>query len=415
MIGRTVGLVLAAGVVFVSASSCTNDFGAFEGTAQPAGKSGSSSSGGDVGADSGPDGSSPGGTGGGSGASGSGGAGGVAGSGGSRGGSGGKAPDGGDAGGAPATGGGGATGGAAGDSGTGTGGSAGNCSSSQKRCGGNCVGLDDPATGCSGTSCSACSYPNAASICSVGQCAQGTCNSGFGDCDTSAAAPGCERPVHDDLANCGGCNRTCSSTRVTTLQCTANTCTSFCEPGFGNCSKPTAGVDNGCETNVTANTTNCGGCGNNCGMQRNKSCVAGKCVCDSARDCYSSNNPPASVLCDASGVCSCTGVLCVTGEGCTTGGGECSCNGGAKCGAGQTCCQTPAGCFDLQTDRDNCGGCNHACSPGFICVNAVCMCDAASDCDAGTSGVTSCSSGVCSCGSATCLPGQRCLAGGVCG
>jgi hypothetical protein len=45
----------------------------------------------------------------------------------------------------------------------------------------------------------------------------------------------------------------------------------------------------------------------------------------------------------------------------------------------------------------------------------VCQCDAAGDCDAGTSGVTSCTGGVCSCGSATCTAGQRCLVGGVCG
>ena len=369
MIRRTVGLALIAGVAFASGASCTNDFSAFEGTPSAAGRSGSSSNGGST-VDSGADGTSQGGSGGSGGASGSGGGGATAGSGGSLGGTGGQATDAGDAGGAPGTGGGAATGGAAGDSGTA--GAGGGCSSSQKLCSGKCVSLDDPATGCSGASCTACSFPNATSICSVGACAQGTCSPGFGDCDTTAAAPGCERPIHDDLANCGGCNRACSSTNVATAACTGNACTSFCKAGFGNCSRPTAGVDNGCETSVTT-TANCGGCGNNCGSQRNKSCLAGKCVCDNQRDCFPSNNPPSTVVCDPSGVCKCDTSLCVSGETCASNGTACSCNGDAACGAGQTCCQTPAGCFDLQTDSANCGGCGHPCAPGVACVAGVCQ------------------------------------------
>jgi hypothetical protein len=95
-------------------------------------------------------------------------------------------------------------------------------------------------------------------------------------------------------------------------------------------------------------------------------------VCDALRDC-SENNNTTNVACDPSGVCSCTGVLCMIGETCIPGGAECRCNGGAKCGAGQVCCQTPAGCFDLQTDADNCGGCGHGCTPGHACVAGACQ------------------------------------------
>jgi hypothetical protein len=217
------------------------------------------------------------------------------------------------------------------------------------------------------------------------------------------------------VANCGECDRVCSKSGVASVACTAGACTSSCMPGLGNCTKPATGGDNGCETNVTADPVNCGGCGNDCGRQNGKVCVNGTCTCSGQNYRCRLGGSVNNILCDASGVCSCSGVLCAPGESCTGGGGECRCNNSPHCAAGQTCCQTPAGCFDLQTDRNNCGGCGHGCSPGFICVGAVCMCDSAADCDAGTSGVTSCNSGVCSCGSATCTAGQRCLAGGVCG
>jgi hypothetical protein len=80
--------------------------------------------------------------------------------------------------------------------------------------------------------------------------------------------------------------------------------------------------------------------------------------------------------CESStGLCSCDGTACVPGEACVKkqGNNVCSCNGGDACTAGRVCCQSPAGCKDLDTDKDNCGGCGHACPKGQNCSAGQCQ------------------------------------------
>jgi hypothetical protein len=31
-------------------------------------------------------------------------------------------------------------------------------------------------------------------------------------------------------------------------------------------------------------------------------------------------------------------------------------------------------CIDIKSDRDNCGGCGRACSPGLVCKDGMCVC-----------------------------------------
>lgn len=399
MIRRLLGATVTVGIVCAVALSCTNDFDSLRAAAGKAGNAGTSGDGGGSAGtptDAGAGGSAA-----------------DSGAGGANGGQGGiDGSAGGDAGGAPSTGG--ASGGSPNDSGA-TGGNAGSggCLSTDKMCAGKCAAPTDPSTGCASASCDPCVLPNATATCLSGACAVGTCAPGFGDCDKSAAAPGCERVVHDDLSNCGACDRTCSTAGVAGLACKGSTCTSSCELGKANCSHPSTGTDDGCETTVTSDSRNCGGCNNAC--SNGKSCINGLCNCNgSSRHCVSVGST-AGVLCEASGVCSCEGMLCAVGETCKfeTAKNVCSCNGGAACTSGQTCCQTPAGCFDLQSDAANCGGCGHACTVNFACVAGVCECDSDGDCSAGTNGT--CNSGVCTCGTNTCKPGQRCLPNGSCG
>jgi hypothetical protein len=74
------------------------------------------------------------------------------------------------------------------------------------------------------------------------------------------------------------------------------------------------------------------------------------------------------------GRCTCGASNCRRGEYCMSSSGQtvCTCNGGPGCGWGETCCQSPAGCFDLDTDESNCGACGRACPSGTNCNNGTC-------------------------------------------
>ncbi len=117
------------------------------------------------------------------------------------------------------------------------------------------------------------------------------------------------------------------------------------------------------------NPNNCGGCDNDCTQQGGGlACVDGTCGCRKSGDCGTG----ASVSCDATvSRCNC-GTLCRAGETCRSSGG-CGCNGNAACGANETCCQTPAGCRNLTSDADNCGGCGLACAAGQRCDAGSCV------------------------------------------
>jgi hypothetical protein len=85
------------------------------------------------------------------------------------------------------------------------------------------------------------------------------------------------------------------------------------------------------------------------------------------------------------------------------------------CPLGTTCCDTPAGCKQLDTDGLNCGACGRTCPPGFHCASAICHCGTNAHCDAGGGGTCTSTTGACNCGLATCSPGLRCQPGGICG
>ncbi len=73
----------------------------------------------------------------------------------------------------------------------------GGCSSSEKTCGGTCVPIDDPAYGCTATSCAACAISNAATAaCSAGACAAATCDTSYHLCN-AACDPNSDLPTQD--------------------------------------------------------------------------------------------------------------------------------------------------------------------------------------------------------------------------
>ena len=107
-----------------------------------------------------------------------------------------------------------------------------------------------------------CSSNNMATrTCSSSLC-NGTCSSGFADCNGNKQADGCEVNIFTNVANCGGCGSTCSSNNITTPVCTAGACTGNCNTGFADCNSNKR--TDGCEINTTSNSSNCGSCGHIC-------------------------------------------------------------------------------------------------------------------------------------------------------
>ncbi len=301
---------------------------------------------------------------------------------------------------------------------------------------GNCDGL--AANGCETSTtndvshCGTCNFPcsnapNATAACANGTCGL-SCNAGFSDCNNNPA-DGCEVATASNVNHCGQCGRACAGFNVASKSCSYGVCDSSCALGFANCFLPAApSNDDGCENGVTTDSADCGGCGNDCGLQGNPAnafeCDGGSaaqkfCGCSQSAECSAG----ASGSCTG-GLCSCNAITCQPGEACGNVGGlsACTCNGAGACLTGETCCQTPAGCVNLDTSPQNCGACGHACPPGFVCFDPgvfqppECRCNEAADCNAGTGGTFSCNAnGRCVCGANTCSTGQRCQANGQCG
>ncbi|MBK6534072.1 MAG: hypothetical protein IPF99_32225 [Deltaproteobacteria bacterium] len=100
---------------------------------------------------------------------------------------------------------------------------------------------------------------NGVSRCGAGACTT-ACNPGFADCDGNAAN-GCETSTLTSEAACGRCGNVCPSAGGSAA-CVAGSCTLTCSAGRGDCDGSSA---NGCETNLTTSSANCGRCGSACG------------------------------------------------------------------------------------------------------------------------------------------------------
>ena len=120
---------------------------------------------------------------------------------------------------------------------------------------------------------------------------------------------------------------------------------------------------------VTASgDTQCGGCTNDCTQQGEAGglvCIGVVCGCTANEQC----GPDAT--CSAFGTCQCGWYNCRAGETCGP-SGVCSCNGAAACAYGEVCCQSPAGCANLESDGNNCGACGQVCPAGQSCVSGSC-------------------------------------------
>ena len=85
-----------------------------------------------------------------------------------------------------------------------------------------------------GTCGNVCNLPNATPLCQGGVCQIASCSPGLSDCDGSAAN-GCETDVSVDSNNCGGCNHACNSEAcLINAVCSNGVCTGqpMCDDGI---------------------------------------------------------------------------------------------------------------------------------------------------------------------------------------
>ncbi len=106
-----------------------------------------------------------------------------------------------------------------------------------------------------------CDLADAFEICVDGECAVGSCEEGYGDCDLEAGT-GCERDHLVDPDFCGDCFTDCAFLNAAPLCISGGCVQGPCDAGWGDCNFDGAG----CEERTTFNDAHCGECGAVCDL-----------------------------------------------------------------------------------------------------------------------------------------------------
>jgi formylglycine-generating enzyme required for sulfatase activity len=217
----------------------------------------------------------------------------------------------------------------------------------------------------------ACAVPHAAPVCLGGQCAVGSCDPGYANCDGSAAN-GCEITPATVVANCGGCGRACALANASPV-CGNGACAiGACAPGYADCDGVAA---NGCEVDLTT-VASCGACGNACDLPHaSPVCAPGGCAVGACAPGFADCSTAAGCETDLSSVTSCRacGTVCASGPHSTPtcGAGGCA----VACETGFANCDGIAanGCeVDTTTSGAHCGACGTACTNATTCQSGAC-------------------------------------------
>ena len=200
------------------------------------------------------------------------------------------------------------------------------CNAGYADCNSNSADGCETNTGTNANNCGACgivcSAQNITSSCSAGTC-NGVCNSGYADCDGNKQANGCETHTNTNISNCGACGIVCSSNNIANPSCSSGQCNGTCNTGYADCNGNRQ-VD-GCEINVLADPNNCGACGTICSSNNGTPvCSAGGCgiVCSSdyANCDNDSSNGCETYLKFNNNNCGACGHACVSGNHCNVSG-----------------------------------------------------------------------------------------------
>ena len=236
----------------------------------------------------------------------------------------------------------------------------------------------------------ACNLANASPSCSGGNCKIASCNSTYLDCN-GLPGDGCEINGATDASNCSGCGKACPSTNGA-ASCVASACQIACNAGFADCNKSTA---DGCEVNLNADPNNCSTCGEICSPNNvaNRSCglVAGMGTCNGTcangfADCDNNKQTNGCETPVSADISNCGGC----GLACSLANATPNCVGGscgiANCSPNFADCDGSAadGCeVNTQTTPAHCGGCLTACSGANMNVDTCTMGNCTGSCQAG--------------------------------
>jgi|GEM_PF-810225 len=242
--------------------------------------------------------------------------------------------------------------------------------------------------------CGACNYACAdhapphmhSTGCSSGVC-QYECDTGWSDCNSGVAYPGCETPTGTDANNCGTCGYICTSHEPPnsyTESCTSSQCIFKCDAGYGDC---TTSV--GCETNVYVDLSNCGTCNNACAASVppnmlvadcdtgvcEYSCQPGYKDCTTSPGCETNSNTDVNNCGACNNKCSDSAPPHMHAASCSNGNCQYACD------TGYSDCTPDAGCETyIYSDMSNCGACNYSCaghapyqSTAIACSNYACQ------------------------------------------
>jgi len=153
------------------------------------------------------------------------------------------------------------------------------------------------------------------------RCTGATCADGRACCNGACA------DTKSDIANCGGCGKTCGKDHGAP-KCTDGSCAWTCDVGYARCD--TTGSA-GCETKVDT-TSRCGACNIDCSATvanaNSPSCASLKCTYTSCTDDFVDKDNNRQNGCEAA--CG------ADGQPCCSGGGNNSCKGRLQCNNG-TC------------------------------------------------------------------------------
>ena len=145
----------------------------------------------------------------------------------------------------------------------------------------NCDGLIDEVTESDPNNCgtcnNVCSFTNGTATCDSGACALLTCDEGFEECDGDPEN-GCETDTTSDSLNCGSCGNICSDDSAATI-CEAGVCAiQMCLGERMDCNN--FALD-GCEADLEVDVFNCGGCNVRCEFDNAQSqCLDRMCIFD---------------------------------------------------------------------------------------------------------------------------------------
>ena len=221
----------------------------------------------------------------------------------------------------------------------------------------------------------ACSFAHATAHCVQGTCQMLACDNGYGDCDGNAAN-GCETYTASNVLNCGTCGNACAPQANTSVACVNGSCSYACNPSWVDCDGSP-----GCEVNTSTDVNNCGSCGASCSGNHvsGGACVGGSCVGDCSGLWADCNNDLRSDGCEtdvSDDVDNCGGC----GFSCSDEHVALSCSGGVcsgLCEFGWDDCNSNKlfdGCeTDILHDPDNCGGCGLWCCD--LCKMGTCLGD----------------------------------------